>query len=341
MNDSEIKYDEVFSSLESLKENIENHKGGNLALGHIAYHLLFSGDPLVRTIWQQLNGNPSWPDTHAYIDEFNKSQQQFDAAKKETWYVDFTEDGVTEKAHAWYLPQSEKTKKTAILLHGFRGPARLMGPWADLLFYQEGYNVVTPTLRGTWESGGKHLALGWNERNDIVSWVNKIIEVEGKDSEIVIFGISGGAATAMMSTGLELPANVKVIVEDCGYTDAYNQIVTILNKYLPILFQELTSSDITEVMLVIYAIMFEKQGVHIFDISAVDCLKENKIPTLFIQSVADEVVPEEMAEQLYLANAGEKQIYYIDGIGHVEGIMQQLPEYKENLHKFLRKYISI
>lgn len=305
-------------------------------IGLLAYYLVFDGSPIVRGVWEKLTAESNWSDEFKYIEEFNEAQRVFDEADKEEWFVPFTENGVEFKAHSWYLPNKVVTKRTAILLHGFRGPSRLMGPWAELLFLQEGYNVLIPTLRGTWQSGGTHLALGWNERLDVPTWVDSIISKVGEDSEIVLFGISAGAATVMMSAGLTLPNNVKLIIEDCGYTDAHNQIRHVLSL-LPV--NILPEHLRLDVLNKINEIMFDKQGVSLSDISAINCVSNNEIPTLFIQSSNDTVVPKEMAEQLFSAAKGDKEINLLDGIGHVEGILQMLPEYKDIIHNFIKKHI--
>ena len=40
----------------------------------------------------------------------------------------------------------------------------------------------------------------------------------GEDAEIVLHGLSMGAATVLMVSGERLPEQVKAIIEDCGYT---------------------------------------------------------------------------------------------------------------------------
>ncbi|MGV3344708.1 alpha/beta hydrolase [Enterobacteriaceae bacterium LUAb1] len=308
-------------------------------LGAIAWCLVFSGSYPIRWIWEFATKESHWSNDFNYIKEFNAAQAKFDAAEKQSWFVPFTENGTEKKAHAWYLPYPKKTNKTAVLLHGFRGPSRLMGPWAEQLFIQEGYNVLTPTLRGTWESEGEYLALGWNERQDIVTWMERIISVVGEESEIALFGISGGAATAMMASGLSLPPQVKVIIEDCGYTDAYHQLGHMLSIFFPA--ELIKNSGIlwADILNKVNDIMTEKQGINLLDASAIDCLKNNEIPLQILQSSNDTVVLKEMAEKLYVAAKGDKEICFFDGIGHVEGILQCLPEYKTVIHDFISKYM--
>ena len=65
--------------------------------------------------------------------------------------------------------------------------------------------------------------MGWKDRLDILKWINVTKGIYGDSTEIVIHGISMGAATTMMVSGEQLPANVKCFVEDCGYTSVWDE----------------------------------------------------------------------------------------------------------------------
>lgn len=46
-----------------------------------------------------------------------------------------------------------------------------------------------------------YIGFGWPERKDYVQWINKVLENNGKSQEIVLYGVSMGAATVMMTSG--------------------------------------------------------------------------------------------------------------------------------------------
>lgn len=50
--------------------------------------------------------------------------------------------------------------------------------------------------------------MGWNDRLDVIEWINYIAE-RNPESKIILHGVSMGAATTMMATGEKLPENVK------------------------------------------------------------------------------------------------------------------------------------
>ena len=63
--------------------------------------------------------------------------------------------------------------------------------------------------------------MGWTDRKDNLMWIQYILEKD-PSAEIVIHGQLMGATAALMLTGEKsLPDNVKAVISDCAYTDAY------------------------------------------------------------------------------------------------------------------------
>ncbi len=61
-------------------------------------------------------------------------------------------------------------------------------------------------------------------------WIHWLIQEVGEDVEIVLHGTSMGGATVLMTSGLELPAQVKGIVSDCGFTSPKEVFTHVLNS---------------------------------------------------------------------------------------------------------------
>src|SRR5699024_10661829 len=57
---------------------------------------------------------------------------------------------------------------------------------------------------------------------DYVDWTNMVVDKLGSDAEIVLHGVSMGAATVLMASGEDLQGNVKAIVADSPYTSVYD-----------------------------------------------------------------------------------------------------------------------
>src|SRR5699024_9481523 len=82
-------------------------------------------------------------------------------------------------------------------------------------------NLFTPDLRGHGESGGDYYGFGWHDRLDITDWLDQLV-AEYPDAEIVLHGLSMGAATVLMASGEDLPDNVRLIIADSPYTSVYD-----------------------------------------------------------------------------------------------------------------------
>src|SRR5699024_12118577 len=56
----------------------------------------------------------------------------------------------------------------------------------------------------------------------LMDWMKMLIDGNGADTEIVMHGLSMGAATVLMASGEALPLNVKAIIADSPYTSVYD-----------------------------------------------------------------------------------------------------------------------
>lgn len=264
-----------------------------------------------------------------YEEEFNGNLQ---------WYKDISKETVelnNGERKAFYLKNPQETNNTVILVHGFSSAPELMGGWVKS-YYDMGYNVLTPELSGHGTSVDSTRSLGWKEKDDVVKWAEKINEMNGKNSKIVLAGDSMGASTVMMSSTAGLPSNVQAIIADCGYTSASAEIKHILNQlpaFLDDKFKQIIFNTIdTELQL--------KQGINLFDISAINQVEKSEIPLLIIHGDADEAVPTSMAKELFEAAGGEKELVLIEGASHPTSILYDLPKYNESLKTFLNKYMQ-
>ena len=74
-----------------------------------------------------------------------------------------------------------------------------------------------PTSAPTGRARGKYITYGVKERFDCRDWAVYAARRFG-DRPLFLMGISMGAATVLMASGLELPENTRGIVADCGFT---------------------------------------------------------------------------------------------------------------------------
>ncbi|PJH64195.1 alpha/beta hydrolase, partial [Salmonella enterica] len=87
-------------------------------------------------------------------------------------------------------------------------------------FYEEGYNVLTISLRAHGGSEGKYIGMGYLDKNDLLAWTHYLVN-KYPESNIFYHGTSMGGATVLMAAGMELTNNVKAVVSDCAYTSIW------------------------------------------------------------------------------------------------------------------------
>lgn len=96
-------------------------------------------------------------------------------------------------------------------------------------------NIFCAEQRGQNNSDGDYMTFGLKERYDCRKWIEWVNEHTEEQLPIYLAGVSMGASTVLMASGLELPSNVRGIVADCGFTspDAIWKKVVEKNFHLP------------------------------------------------------------------------------------------------------------
>ena len=217
-----------------------------------------------------------------------------------------------------------------IAVHGYYGQGQDMVYFAKE-YYNRGYNVLIVDLRGHGESQGNYIGMGWHDRLDIIDWANYIIN-KNPNSKIILHGVSMGAATVMMATGEELPSNVKIAIEDCGYTSIWDEFEMQLKiLYNLPAFPALNAAS---------AVCRVRAGYMLEEGSCVEQVKKSKTPTLFIHGDQDRFVPFEMLDLVYEAANCEKQKLIIKGAAHAEASFINPQLYWKNIDGFIDEYIE-
>lgn len=232
-------------------------------------------------------------------------------------------DGYTLVAEEFFA--DNKSHKWVLLLHGYTGWKEEMYPFAKW-YAEQGVHVLVPDLRCQGESDGDFIGMGWTDHFDNMLWLDYIVS-QDSEAEIVIHGQSMGAATALMMSGDQLPENVKAIVSDCAYTDAYSMFASKVTEWF-----HLPAFPIVDTASLLLQL---RGGYDLKDASALDAVKKSSIPTLFIHGDEDAMIPVQMAEELYNAAACEKQLLIIEGAGHAQSQDKAPERYYGTIEKFL------
>lgn len=233
------------------------------------------------------------------------------------------------KLFAYQIGDSN-AKHQVIMVHGYGGD-HLMYRQLAKHFYKAGFSVLMPDLRGHGKSEGDVICMGWKDRLDLLKWIDLLIS-ENPVCEIVLYGISMGAATVMMTSGENLPLNVKAIIEDCGYTSAAEQFGHCLRTFF----------NISSFPLLQYAGLVCKLrgGWGFWQASAVKQLRKNRLPMLFIHGADDDFVPAFMIDKVYAATIGPKEKLVVPGARHAEACCVDPEGYSKTVEGFLIKYLN-
>ena len=254
-------------------------------------------------------------------------KEWFDNAKKEKLAI---KSSVSNKIlHSDFIFSKEESDIFVIVIHGYTSSPRGMGIYAQK-YHELGYNVLMPSLNGHADSEASVVTMGWKDRLDIVDWVNFLVDCY-PNCKIILHGESMGSATTMMTTGEDLPSNVKVAVADCGYTSVWDIFSNkIKNNFKMHEFPTLYSANVVNKLY---------SGFDFKEASAVEQLKKSKTPTIFIHGDKDTFVPYEMLEKVYEACASEKEKVTIENSPHARNACVDPELYWSSIQNFINKYI--
>ncbi len=240
------------------------------------------------------------------------------------------------KLHATFFPALEEyvdktemiagKKKAVICFHGYTSKG--MSDYIGLSDYylKRGYAMLLPDARAHGESEGEYIGFGCLDRKDALVWIHWLIQEVGEDVEIVLHGTSMGGATVLMTSGLELPAQVKGIVSDCGFTSPKEVFTHVLNSmyHLPA-FPVIQGADIMNKKLA---------GYGMDECNAKREVAHAKIPILFIHGSNDTFVPTHMCNEIYDCCASPKKKLIVEGAAHAESYYKDTEKYEQALNEF-------
>ena len=224
------------------------------------------------------------------------------------------------------------SNKWAFIIHpnSYNGEkiAGIVGPF----YYEKGYNIFAPDLRGAGDSEGK-TSLGFLDSLDVYDWLT-ILNRDYNPEEVIVHGISLGAATTNFLSGIDQFMNngpvkmnttikslreLKVVglVEDCGYTDM----------------EQFSSKS----SLIDMGIGLTEENYDYYHL-ATNSLKYCDLPMLIIHGTKDIIVKVENADTVKNTVKGYTEQWLVEGKNHAFIIMgQEKDAYREHVHNFIDK----
>ena len=240
-----------------------------------------------------------------------------------------SKDDLNLVGHTFFQP--EKTNQWVVLSHGYQGTEEGMHPTARR-YYEEGYNLLTYDQRAMDESEGKFITMGIEESEDLILWLNALLE-EYPQAEIVSHGVSMGAATVLIASGqVNFPDAVKAVIADCSYSSVWGVFKSELyHRFQLPDFPFLHMAGIVGI---------SRVGINLFGVEGdvTHYTNQSKTPTLFIHGTADDFVPYPMVHELYEAYSGEsKELYTVEGAGHAKSEFLNPEAYFEKIFDFIEQ----
>ncbi len=202
--------------------------------------------------------------------------------------------------------------------HGYRGTAVRDYCGVSMISINAGRNLLLVDQRAHSTSQGHVITFGIRERYDCADWCRWAVERFGENVEIYLSGVSMGAATVLMASGLDLPKNVRCIIADSPYTTP----VDIIQKVAK------------DLHLPVWLLMpFTRLGASLFggfrlkDASSAEAVAHTDIPILLIHGEDDRLVPCEMSETIRAACASPVERQTFADAGHGLSYLMDKPRY--------------
>lgn len=230
---------------------------------------------------------------------------------------------------ALYLPAQGESRGTVVAFHGYRSLATIDFALEAEFFHGLGYDVLLPYQRSHGESQGKYITYGVKERFDCRDWARYAAQRFGEDKPLFLMGISMGAATVLMASGLELPGNTRGIVADCGFTTPWDIMAHVARRDyrlppFPLLY-------------LLDGLARLRAGFRLKGADTRKALERNRIPVLFLHGEEDGFVPLSMTEENFAACRAEKRLYTVPGAGHAQSFGVDPEGCKRVLREFLER----
>lgn len=263
------------------------------------------------------------------LEQASAAAEELKQKCEETVQITAGYDGITLVGH-WY--PAEKPERVIVAMHGWRSSWNFDFGIISTFLHEKNCSLLLVEQRGQSDSasGGDYMGFGMIERFDALDWVNYAISEKAGDLPVYLAGVSMGAATVLMASGLTLPPQVHGIMADCGYTSAHMIWKHVMQNNLHLLYG-LRGDLVAE-------ICRRKIQMNPRDCTTTDALRKNLTPVLFIHGTDDHFVPISMTYDNYKACAAPKRLLVVPGAEHGMSYTVDRERYQAAMVKFWRDF---
>lgn len=269
------------------------------------------------------------PDTPQYTTIADVMLEHTDKLAKESFEEIYIKSHDGLKLFGRYYKR-DRTDIVKLDFHGYRSHAYRDFSGNNEINKVLGLSSILVDQRSHGKSDGKAICFGVKERFDVLSWVNYTTEHFGKDTKIILSGVSMGASTVLMASELDLPENVVGIIADCPYSSPRDIILKVAHD-------RKLNGKLLFPLVKLSAKIFAKTDIDAS--SPADAVKNTNIPILIIHGDDDRFVPFNMGRKIFEACASKnKRFLGVEGAGHAlsyycnpQGYMNTVKEFIESV----------
>lgn len=210
-----------------------------------------------------------------------------------------------------HFPKSHQPK-TIVLLPGFGVPKEAYLTWGIILAQERGYRVIAPDLRGQNQSGGEGVRWGKHEIDDLRDLLSQLQQSEKIETKkVAVLGVSYGASMGLLWAAQDHRVSTVIAIAPYEnpadalqrFTDTYQE-----NIAIPIKPQTITRAD---------QMVRDRLGITDWSSLAPEqALPKLWVPTLFVASDADTIMPTAVVKRLHRSTGGYSEFAEMKGIPH-------------------------
>lgn len=218
-----------------------------------------------------------------------------------------------------------------IQFHGYRGSAMRDLCGGAPLAFKLGHNVLLVDQRAHGSSEGSTISFGVRERRDCQCWCRYARERFGENTQLVLVGVSMGAATVLMASDMELPETVRAVVADCPYSSPREIICRVAaDAGLP--------AKPCGVFCSLGALIYGR--FRLGSVSAVESVKKSRLPVLLLHGEDDRFVPCDMSRQIQGSCGDRVRLETFPKAAHGMCYMQDPKRYEAAVGEFLTEHLA-
>lgn len=236
------------------------------------------------------------------------------------------------RLHGWWM-SAGRNAPTVVLLHGVK-KNRTDVLRAALVLRRSGFNVLIFDGRGHGDSEGRYVTYGFNERRDVESAIDWLVnEKKINRNRVGLAGESMGAAIALQvaahnpwirAVWADSPFSSLRLITEEFVRRATGLPVAVLN---PVLW--------TAIQMANYRGKFD-----VYSVDPLALAARIKCPVYLVHGTADQLIAVSHSKVIHSALAGEKEIWFVEGARHARSIRYVKREYSERLIRFFSERLA-